>query len=298
MAKLLVTGASGFLGSYVCELAQARGWQVWGTYYRQCPRLAGISLQPLNLADLAAIAALLQAVQPDAVIHTAAQSKPHVCQRQPEITYPINVTAAVRLAQLCAEAQIPYVFTSTDLVFNGEAAPYGEADAPTPLSHYGVQKAIAEAAILAAYPLATVCRLPLLYGAATPTASCFLSAFVSKLQQAEPLCLFTDEFRTPVSVTCAAEGLLLALQTSGILHLGGTERLSRYDFGRLLAGVLNLPETRLTASLRSQVAMPAPRPQDVSLDSSRALALGYQPQSVRVALAKILSAAAIASPAE
>ena len=297
MAKLLVTGASGFLGGYVCRLAQT-DWQVWGTYHQQRPQLPDSSLHALDLADSNAIAALFQSVQPDAVIHTAAQSKPNFCQLHPAATYPINVTASLQLAQLCAQAQIPYVFTSTDLVFNGEAAPYSESDQPTPLSYYGQQKAIAEAEILTVYPQATVCRLPLMYDRATPTAGCFLQGFIDQLQEAEPLALFTDEFRTPVRAECAAKGLLLALQTEGILHLGGRERLSRYRFGQLLVALLGLPESRLTARLRSQVAMPAPRPHDVSLESSRAFALGYDPQPVRSALAAILAEPAAAQPAE
>ncbi|NJL87093.1 MAG: SDR family oxidoreductase [Leptolyngbyaceae cyanobacterium SM1_1_3] len=289
MAKLLVTGASGFLGSYVCLQAQAEGWQVWGTYNQQRQPRSHLLRLPLNLASSDAIETLFRAVQPDAVIHTAAQSKPNFCQLHPTETYPVNVDASVQLAQLCAEAQIPYVFTSTDLVFDGEAAPYRESDLPSPLSHYGRQKAIAEDKILAAYPQATVCRLPLLYGRAVTTAGCFLQNFINKLRQAEPLSLFTDEFRTPVSVNCAAKGLLLALQTQGILHLGGLERLSRYEFGQLLVAAMNLPEIGLRASLRSQVNLPAPRPYDVSLESSRALALGYCPQPVQRSLQALLS---------
>lgn len=85
-----------------------------------------------------------------------------------------------------------------------------------------------------------------------------------------------------MSGTTAAKGLLLAVEKStGILHLGGKERLSRYDFGRVLAEVLELPLEKIKPCLQQDVQMPASRPPDVSLDSSKAFELGYKPLSIR-----------------
>ncbi|MCA1992664.1 MAG: sugar nucleotide-binding protein, partial [Coleofasciculus sp. S288] len=78
------------------------------------------------------------------------------------------------------------------------------------------------------------------------------------------------------------QGLLLALaNVYGLIHLGGKDRVSRYDFGRLLVEVLELPETGLKSCRQADVKMAAPRPSDVSLDSSKAFALGYSPLSLR-----------------
>jgi dTDP-4-dehydrorhamnose reductase len=74
---------------------------------------------------------------------------------------------------------------------------------------------------------------------------------------------------------------VLEKQVQGMIHLGGKERLSRYDFGRLLVEVFQLPATRLKSCRQQDVKMAAPRPADVSLDSSKAFHLGYQPLSVR-----------------
>ncbi len=57
--------------------------------------------------------------------------------------------------------------------------------------------------------------------------------------------------------------------------------MSRYDFGQLMAEVLELPQERLKSCQQKDVQMAAPRPADVSLDSSMAFALGYQPLSLR-----------------
>jgi len=281
MKKLLVTGASGFLGWNLCQIAQSE-WQVYGTYCSQPIEISGVSVQKVDLTNFQAMKHLFQAIQPDTIIHTAAQSSPNFCQSNPEASHLINVTAACNLAGLCADASIPCVFTSTDLVFNGLNSPYQETDPVCPINLYGEQKVLAELGMLARYPRTAVCRMPLMFGIAPPTATSFMQPFIQILKAGKDLSLFTDEFRTPVSGKTAAQGLLLALEkVQGYIHLGGKERLSRYDFGRLLVETLELPATGLKACQQKDVKMAAPRPPDVSLNSSKAFALGYTPLSIR-----------------
>lgn len=135
--------------------------------------------------------------------------------------------------------------------------------------------------MLSRYPQTAICRMPLMFGQATPTATSFIQPFIEILQAGEELKLFVDEFRTPVSGNTAARGLLLALdKVQGYLHLGGKERISRYEFGRLLVDVLQLPKAGLNYCQQAEIKMAAPRPPDVSLDSSKAFALGYNPLSL------------------
>ena len=184
------------------------------------------------------------------------------------------------------------VFTSTDLVFDGEAAPYQEADPPNPISLYGEHKALAEAEVLARHPGAAVCRMPLMYGPSGPVNPSFLNFMLKAVAEGRELKLFTDEWRTPVSGADGARGLALALTlimeqgACGLLHLGGTERLSRYAFGEILRRVLGRPDMALSPCLRSDVPMPAPRARDVSLDSGKARALGYAPSTVEEELGR------------
>src|SRR5262249_14683187 len=84
--------------------------------------------------------------------------------------------------------------------------------------------------------------------------------------EGKPLSLFEDEWRTPLDLATAAEGLVeLALaRADGIWHLGGPERISRLEMGRILARVMGADEKTIQATKR-----PPDRPRDVSLDSSR-----------------------------
>jgi dTDP-4-dehydrorhamnose reductase len=289
MKKLLITGASGFLGWHLCQTAK-QNWQVYGTYYSHDLEIPGINLIKLNLTDFAALKQIFQGIQPDAVIHTAARSQPNFCQTHPEESHLVNVIASCNIAGLCADYQIPCAFTSTDLVFDGLNPPYKETDAVCPVNIYGEQKVLAEIGMLERYPMTAVCRMPLMFGNATPTATSFIQPFIEILTAGKELNLFIDEFRTPASANTAAQGLLLALEKAhGIIHLGGKERISRYDFGRLLVEVFQLPETGLKGCRQQDVKMAAPRPADVSLDSSQAFILGYKPLAIKEELAAIIA---------
>ena len=280
MKKLLVTGASGFLGWNLCQLAKQQ-WDVYGTYFSKAVEIPGVTLVKADLRDLQEIKQLYSEIKPAAIIHTAAQSSPNFCQTYPDESHQINVTASCNIAELSADDDIPCVFTSTDLVFDGLNPPYRETDLVSPVNRYGEQKVLAEQGMLERYPKVAVCRMPLMFGMAQ-SATSFIQPFIKALREGQELSLFTDEFRTPVSGTTAASGLLLALEkVEGLIHLGGKERVSRYEFGRLMADVLELPQEKLKACRQKDVPMAAPRSADVSLESSKAFALGYEPLSLR-----------------
>ena len=287
MKRILITGASGFLGWHLCQLAKQE-WEVYGTYNTNALDLPGTKILPVNLTDFSDLKRLFQDINPTAVIHTAAQSNPNHCQTYPQESYTINFTASWNLAGLCADYSIPCAFTSTDLVFDGLNPPYQETDSVCPVNIYGEQKVMAETGMLERYPMTAVCRMPLMFGVSTPTAKSFIQPCIETLKEGNELKLFIDEFRTPISGITAAQGILLALEkVNGLIHLGGKERISRYDFGRLLVEVFQLPAIGLKSCRQQDVKMAAPRPADVSLDSSQAFSWGYQPLSIKSELERI-----------
>ncbi len=284
--KILITGATGFLGWYLCAAAQQE-WEVYGTAHSTSAQIPHTKLLPVDLTDELAVAELFQTVQPAAVIHAAALSQPNACEVQPEASWQINVQAAWQIAEHCADLDIPCLFTSTDQVFDGQRGNYRETDPVAPINRYGEHKVLAEEGMKLRYPKTIIGRLPLMFGA-TPHAPSFLQGFVAKLRQGETLQLFTDEYRTPASGESIAQGLLLALASDiRCWHLGGLEHCSRYEFGQYLTAVLQLPADLLQPCLRATVPMPATRPADVSLDSSQAFSQGYQPLSIQQELQKL-----------
>lgn len=298
--KLLVTGANGFLGSWLIEAARDR-WRVYGTYRSQIIPTADVTWVKANFQSREDIQTLLRKTRPDAIIHLAAQSNTTACEKDPAANVFINVEVPALLALACSNAvrfgknaaTIPLVFTSSGIVFDGIQASYRETDRVGPLNAYARQKVAAEQRVLVQYPQAIVARMPLMFSlkAADKTAPrSSMAALDDALSQGQTLNLFTDEIRTPVSGDVAAKGLLQALdwaiahQHHGLLHLGGRTAISRYDLGLLLAHHRGYPTHTILPCRQQDVQLSAPRPQNVALDSSLAFQLGYNPPDLTVQL--------------
>ena len=287
MKRLLVTGASGFLGGHICERAKLQ-WSVWGTMYSHRVRIPGITLLKTDLTHFKDLKILFREVSPDAVIHTAALSSPNFCQEHPQASYQANTLAAVNVAGLCQDRGIPCLFTSSDLIFDGRHPPYAEQDAPSPLSRYGEHKLMAEAGMQQRCETVVICRMPLMFGPAGPASSSFLQPLLEKMKKGKPVALFVDEFRTPLSGKNAAQGVMLALEKlPKLLHLGGAERISRYRFGKRVRDIFNYPNAKLNPCRQKDIPMAAPRPGDVSLTSSQAQKMGFNPDPIETSLAQL-----------
>lgn len=282
--RLLVTGASGFLGYRICTEAKA-DWRVFGMGHARPVAAEGVEAVAIDLTDGAARVRELDRIRPHAVIHTAAISQPETCQQMPEAARAVNVDATEALGAWCARHGVSMVFTSTDLVFDGTHAPYAETDPVSPVNAYGRQKVEAESRLRQICPDAVICRMPLMFGHAPGTSGGFLGWMIRALEKGQPIRLFTDEYRTAVDTASAARGLLLFTEKpAGTYHLGGRKRLSRYDMGRALAekGEWN-PSLLFPARVRDAETA-APRSPDVSLVSDKAYALGYAPADFDTAL--------------
>jgi dTDP-4-dehydrorhamnose reductase len=285
--RLLITGASGFLGTHLCRTAADR-YTVLGVSNKNKISVNNVKVLSVDLCDRKALKELFIQVKPDTVIHAAAMSEPNLCQQDPSESNKINVSASLHIAELCCNQAIPMAFVSTDLVFDGCKGNYSECDPVSSVSLYGEQKVNAEAGISDLLPNAVICRMPLMFGDVTGSSQSFIQPMIYSFSHAVKQNLFTDEFRSPVSAMSASHGILLALEkTTGIIHLGGKERISRYDFGLMLAEIGNFDKRLIVPKLQKEIKFTAPRPPDVSLNSSKAFSLGYFPDNTRNALSKL-----------
>lgn len=295
---LLITGAGGFLGRALVRAAEkkygvtalVRETSTSLPYLRALPDVSpNFSIETAELCDHAAMRALFKRIQPRAVIHAAALSRAGDCFADPEASRRVNVEASRNVAVLCAEADIPLAFTSTDMVFDGEHAPYAETDKANPLSVYGRHKAEAEEAVKEACPHALICRLPLLFGNAWPHVRTFFQVMMEKLQQGEALTLFGDEIRTPLDTQAAAEGIMQLLgRESGVFHLGGPQAISRYDFGVLLAEAMHVERPAIRPASLKDMDFAEPRPRDLTLQSEKARRVGFSAPSLREMVLRVV----------
>jgi dTDP-4-dehydrorhamnose reductase len=224
----------------------------------------------VDLGDDAAVARAFASARPEVVLHAAALARVADCQRDPERARRINAEGPATLARLADSSGALLVHISTDLVFEGTRGHYTEDDPTAPLSVYGRTKAEGEAAALAARR-AVVVRLSLLYGPSLVGRPSFFDEQAAALRGGRAVTLFADEWRSPLDLATAAAALVALARSErvGLLHLGGPERLSRWEMGQKLAAALGTGTAGLVAGLREQAPAPEPRPRDCSLDSTR-----------------------------
>ena len=279
--RLLVTGASGFLGWNICSVAY-KSWDVYGVAFSNPIEISGINTKVVDLTDYYNLKQLFIDVAPDAVIHAAAAANTNYCQINQTESHKINVDTSINIAGLCMEKNIPLVFVSTDMVFDGFNAPYKEDDPVCPINVYGEQKVLAEKEILRRCQEVAVCRTSIMFGHHPNRVKSWFQKNLESMRTHQNLQLFVDEFRTFLSVRRAVSGLLLALgNINGILHLSGDESISRYDFAKLMTRAFHINNARLTPCNLTDVQVTAPRAHDLSLDNSKAKAFGFNPSSIK-----------------
>ena len=272
--RVLLTGASGQLGAYLLARLGERGHHVLAWSGTDAGQRAGIPLRPIDLGGLSGIAPALDEAEPEAVLHAAAMSSAAEAHRDPERARLVNVEATRRIAGWCRANGRRLVFTSTDLVFDGRKPWSRESDPAEPVLTYGRTKREAESAVLEA-PRGLVARVSLLYGPSRSGRPSYFDRSLAALRRGEPQTFFEDEFRTPLDLPTAAEALvgLLETEATGIVHVGGPERVSRCDLMRRIAAALGLDPGLVRANRQADVPSPEPRPADASLDSSRLASL-------------------------
>ena len=259
MKTVWITGAGGLIGSYLVRGA-AR--------FAPDAMVVALTRDRLNLTDAAAVRAAFRLQSPQLVIHCAAITSSPECEANPALAHKTNVEVTALLAELAAD--IPLFFMSTDLVFDGRMGHYDETAPVNPLSLYAATKVAAEHVILA-NPRHTLIRTSL-NGGTSPTGDRGFNEQTRRAWQAgRSLRLFIDEFRSPISAEVTARAIweLVALNRLGLYHVAGSERLSRWQIGQLLAA--RWPELKPgvePSSLKEYTG--APRSPDSSLNCAKA----------------------------
>lgn len=256
--RALIVGATGLVGHALWRDWGARaGWEVRGTY-KSHPQPG---MTPLDILDPEAVRADLRSFKPDAVVLTASNPFVDYCETRPEETRAINVSAALRVAEAARAAGARLVFFSSDYVFDGTAAPYGE-DAPTrPLNEYGRQKAEAERGIAAELAEHLIMRVSGVFGW-EPAPKNFVLQVLGKALAGEPVSAATDLVGAPTYAPSLAPLLAALLESGarGLYHCAGADEASRFELAREACRAFGLDPAVVRpvklAELRSSTARP------------------------------------------
>jgi dTDP-4-dehydrorhamnose reductase len=247
--RIAVTGANGILGRAVCRrLAQ------------RCD-VVPLDIEDADITDRAAIRSVIQATDPDAVVHCAAFTDVDGSESQGDIAHRVNALGTRNTALACAAAGSSMLYLSTDYVFDGEKGqPYDEFDPPHPLNLYGRSKLAGEICVRSLLPAHYIVRTSWLYGSGGRN---FVTAILSQADRGRPLRVVDDQIGSPTYAVDLAEAIevILGSEAFGTYHVTNAGECSWRQFAIAIlehagiGGVDVLPIT--TAEANRPAARPA-----------------------------------------
>lgn len=271
--KILITGGSGLLAlNWACALRDTQ--QIILGLHRRQVSLEGTLAVQINLDSLVDLMDQMRVIRPQYVIHTAGLASVEKCESNPILARELNVSLAINIAKVCAILKIPLAHISTDHLFSGNQAFAVENFPASPINIYASTKAEAELKVLEENPEALVIRTNF-YGWGTSYRHSFSDFIIGTLRAEKRLELFDDVFYSPILVETLAQAThdLMTLNAKGVFHIVSSQRLSKFDFGLMLAKEFDLDEGLIKATQITRQSLPVKRPLDMSLSNKKTVSI-------------------------
>jgi len=262
---ILITGGSGQLGDSLQKLAAARRLD-----------FRAVSRPEFDFRHRETIDACFAAAAPGLVINAAAYTAVDAAETHEAEAKAGNHTGPLRLAELCARAEIPFIHVSTDYVFDGaKGAPYTEEDATNPTGVYGATKRDGENAVLDSGAKAIIVRTAWVYAAHGKN---FARTMLNAARSRNSLRVVADQRGTPTAAPDLAAAILdiaallrrdgWAPEYRGIFHATGGGQTTWHGFACAIfeAARLNPEVIPITTA---EWPTPAKRPADSRLDCEK-----------------------------
>ena len=273
--KILLTGASGLVGSAFAQSAKRRGHHVTGLVGTYAGEIAGLAAKrTIDLADEAAVTSAVLELFPDAIVNCAAVSEPAKCEADPARAQALNVALPALLARLANHLSARFVHLSSEQVFDGtSAAAYTVKSAAKPLNLYARQKVESEKLVhTAAADFAITLRAPLLTGNSLTGQRSLHERLFADWSAGKTPKVYTDEIRQPCTAANLAELMVELIERNdarGVFHWAGADALSRYELARRIRAHFKLSDTAAPLEAITREANPrdaAKRPARLALD--------------------------------
>ena len=285
---LFITGGSGLLALNWALTRRAYQRVVLGLHERTVV-LRGVDTEPADLAAVAGLTRRLAELAPGLVVHAAALTDVELCEAQPALAHHVNVQLALNVAQACARTGVRLVYISTDHLFAGAAPFIDEQEPPAPRNAYARSKGEGERVVVDACPDALIVRTNF-YCWGPPYRASFSDRILQSLRAGRELTLFTDVYYTPVLAQALVDSVHAAVAkgATGVLNVGSEDRVSKYEFGMLLAQQFGLDASLIRSGALADRPDLADRPREMSLSTDRLRALlGRPPGTTRAQVAQL-----------
>lgn len=267
MGRILVTGASGLLGSRIVKAAKGN-YEVIPSHNTK--RLHPNSLK-LDITRRKETFSLFKNIKPDLTIHTAAETNVDKCETRREVAWKTNVKGTRNVAKACSEISAKIVYISTDYVFKGEKGLYTEEDKPSPINYYGITKLEGENQVRKLCKNYVILRTSVLYGWHSWKQN-FATWVIESLKQKKKISIVQDHFNTPTLADNLAEIIVETVKRNlqGLYHASGNQRISRYEFAQQIAEAFDLNQSLIKPiKTNNMTSWTAKRPKDSSLDTNK-----------------------------
>lgn len=286
--KLLITGASGLYGSKLAQMALSKNFEVYSSDIQDLSVYG--NFVKLDISGKTQVDEAFKTIKPNVVVHAATLTDVDKCELNKALAWKVNVEGTKNIVEAAKATGSFLIYISTDYVFGGETGRYKETDAPNPINYYGVTKLKAEE-IVKTQKEYFIARPSVMYGS-TPAAGKvnFALWIIENLRKGEHVKIVTDQWNTPTLNTNLAQMTLEVIERrlTGIYHLCGATRVSRFKFVEQIADVFSLDKGLIDKVLSSQFTLPAKRPMDSSLDTSKAQqTLQHKPLEINMALKQL-----------
>lgn len=287
--RLLITGASGLLGLAISKIAVQKGYEVYSAYHTH-EKTYGKPVR-LDIRDYKSVEKIFKEIKPDFAIHAAAITDVDRCEQEKELAWDVNVQGTKNIVEQAKNLETFLVYVSTDYVFSGKKGLYAESDEPNPVNYYGQTKLKGEQEVKNSQSEWCIVRPSVIYGA-FPVAERHNFALwaINEIRKRKDIEIITDQWVSPTLNTNLANMILEIIERhlTGIYHLAGASRTSRFQFAHMLAETFNLDRNAIKPTTLEKMNWLANRPKDSSLKVSKATrTLTHKPMKIERALKKL-----------
>jgi dTDP-4-dehydrorhamnose reductase len=281
MRKVLIIGVNGMLGHTLADVASKK-FEVVGTCPKLMYRKKSVEIEKLDITDNNAVKSLVLKHNPNLIVNCAAVTNVDFCEDHPEIAYRVHVNGTKFLSNAADKIGAKFVHISTDFVFDGNKGNYTEDDVPRPINVYGKTKYEGEKVVSNSALVLRTC----IYGWNVLPKKSIVEWIIDEIKRTKSINLFNDSYFTPI-YTCTFSKIILQMSkknSTGLYHVAGSKKISKYDFALEVAEVFNLNKNLIKPISFKSVAKKAKRPRDTSLLCHKLKKEGFRLENVKKGL--------------